>query len=157
MIAPVIASDCARSAGCIGGSITRICEADRLHLRIRNGSWPNLVTVISYRSKLSVSHCQHRYRSAVPHSLAPQIKSNVVVHESFKHVRRSRQGCSCDHDLWFLGYGSSMVGSPVSRMKLVLGELLNLSTVGDDAWTTYGRAMRELRRKCRYEVGSSGI
>ena len=46
-----------------------------------------------------------------------------------------------DHDLWFVGYGSSVVGSPISRMKLVLGELLNLSTVGDDAWTTYGRAM----------------
>ena len=46
-----------------------------------------------------------------------------------------------DHDLWFVGYGSSVVGSPVARMKLVLGELLNLSTVGDDAWITYGRAM----------------
>ena len=26
-------------------------------------------------------------------------------------------------------------------MKVVIGDLLNLSTVGDDAWITYGRAV----------------
>ena len=46
-----------------------------------------------------------------------------------------------DHDLWFVGYNTSVAGSPVSRMKEVIGDLLSLTTAGDDAWTPYGRLM----------------
>ena len=43
--------------------------------------------------------------------------------------------------MWFVGYNTSVAGSSVSRMKEVIGDLLSLTTAGDDAWTTYGRLM----------------
>ena len=57
----------------------RICEADRLHLRIRNGSWPNLVTVNSYRS------CQ-----SLPASISLSRPAFARSHKSKAHtaVRR---------------------------------------------------------------------
>ena len=46
-----------------------------------------------------------------------------------------------DHDLWLYGYNLSVEGSPLGRLKKTLGGMMNLATVGDDAWISFGRAL----------------
>ena len=43
-----------------------------------------------------------------------------------------------DHDLWLSGYNLSVEGSPLARLKKTLGGMMNLATVGDDAWISQG-------------------
>ena len=60
---------------------------------------------------------------------------------SFTHPSNNYDGTDRenrgDHDIWFLGYGSCVAGSPMARMKEVIGELIGLKAAGDDASTTY--------------------
>ena len=57
---------------------------------------------------------------------------------TYDGVDRDARG---DHDLWLYGYNLSVEGSPLARLKKTLGGMMNLATVGDDAWISFGRAL----------------
>ena len=94
-------------------------------------------------SNEAVSHCQHRSRLAVPHSLAPTnqkqcCRSRINQNDYDGADRDSR----AEHDVWFVGYGSCVTASGwLARMKEVIGDLISPTVAGDDAHTPYGRCM----------------
>jgi hypothetical protein len=64
---------------------------------------------------------------------------------SFTHPSNVYDGADrdsrADHDLWLLGYGSCVAGSPQARMNDVIGDLMCPTSAGDDAYLTYGRGL----------------
>ena len=89
----------------------------------------------------AVGQGQLRSRSSVQHSLTPtKSKAMLAVtnpsntHDGADKASRSNQ------DLWIFGYDSNVEGSAVARLEKILGGLLNLTMVGDEAWITYGQA-----------------
>ena len=90
-----------------------------------------------FLSKLSVTASIDIARPSRIRSL-PQIKSML----SFTHPSTDYDGADrasrAEHDLWFLGYGSCVVGSPQARKKEVIGDLICPTVAGDDAYVTYG-------------------
>ena len=71
----------------------------------------------------------------------PQIKSMFSFTNPSNHYDGADRESRADHDLWLLGYGSCVAGSPLARMKEVIGDLLCPTMAGDDAYMTYGRGL----------------
>ena len=46
-----------------------------------------------------------------------------------------------DHDVWFTSYNSPVEGSVLSRLKEILGKLLDVTVVGEDGHATFGKVL----------------
>ena len=70
-------------------------------------------------------------------------KSKAML--SFTHPSHSYDGADresrAEHDLIMIGYASCVVGSPLARMKEIIGDLLRPTKAGDDAYVMYGRGL----------------
>ena len=97
-----------------------------------------------YHSILKAVSQDRALQSRLVHPVfARSHKSKAML--SFTHSSDSYDGADRenrgDHDIIMAGYANCVGGSPLARMKEILGDLLRPTGAGDDAHVPYGRAL----------------